>query len=768
MLLAYMLCLVALLLAQFPGTSAAYVRNRVSTTSSNGRGYGTASISARQKNQDNNEDENKPATFFVNDKQEVAAGADEEETAEGFFDQETDLPTGVIPTTSPAPTESASPTESPSLFPSDGVEVDMNSTAVFPPATAKPSSKAPTAPVTGPPSLSPGSTAAPVISSGVPTTAPPTQNDTMERSPTQSPTYMPTSTLTSGPTTASSFDYYSELVNYTTLDTVNPTNDLYLFNDSTTNNDTLLSMTDDFVQLLDDMSGNGGVPIPPDDEQDWTKVTIYPSVSPGTTGLPTWEDPQFPVSGQLSLRLDGITSPFDGDTRLIFLAAADEYIASAAMGHVQDIKVLLMYQRVATQDSLRKLQVQTEEVVDQQAFLQVDLGVEGLAFDEMLSAREWNMWLYDLFEQEGPEFVTMVQDVAEAESDTFFESLTQVQALDPDSAILAPSLTPTNVSIVMPPPMIASSNQDSDSGNDNNEEGTPLVAIIGAAVGGCLLIFIGIILIRYVTVLERKKQQASSSRSSGRRSTTSLDDNFGGAAAKTNNKKSSKKSSNSSTALQTKPSAGESIVSSSSYLTSGTNNFNTVNAAIGASSSDQHISAAPSESDMQSHMGGTTNGDMSVMDNMSYAYSLEPGIEPSVAGFPQSAIPSSAASAMSYSIYPGGSSVASLTSGTSSFGFMKLAMGNRGGKIPGGGISGKPTKDVLAPPGKLGIVIDTTLDGPVVHKVNPGSALEGKLKSGDIIVAIDGVDTRAMTAASITALMVKTANQRRKLTIITP
>ena len=66
----------------------------------------------------------------------------------------------------------------------------------------------------------------------------------------------------------------------------------------------------------------------------------------------------------------------------------------------------------------------------------------------------------------------------------------------------------------------------------------------------------------------------------------------------------------------------------------------------------------------------------------------------------------------------------------------------------------------------MGIVIDTTIDGPVVHKVNPGSALEGQIKSGDIIVAIDGVDTRAMTAASITALMVKTANQRRKLTIV--
>jgi hypothetical protein len=77
-----------------------------------------------------------------------------------------------------------------------------------------------------------------------------------------------------------------------------------------------------------------------------------------------------------------------------------------------------------------------------------------------------------------------------------------------------------------------------------------------------------------------------------------------------------------------------------------------------------------------------------------------------------------------------------------------------------------PTRDVVAPAGKLGIVIDTTLEGPVVHKVNPGSPLEGILSPGDLIVAIDDVDTRAMSASSITSLMVKTCNQKRVLKVI--
>jgi hypothetical protein len=75
------------------------------------------------------------------------------------------------------------------------------------------------------------------------------------------------------------------------------------------------------------------------------------------------------------------------------------------------------------------------------------------------------------------------------------------------------------------------------------------------------------------------------------------------------------------------------------------------------------------------------------------------------------------------------------------------------------------TRKILAPAGKLGIVIDTTIEGPKVHSVSKGSQLSGKIFPGDIIVAIDAVDTRAMSASSITAVMVKTASQTRTLTV---
>ena len=75
------------------------------------------------------------------------------------------------------------------------------------------------------------------------------------------------------------------------------------------------------------------------------------------------------------------------------------------------------------------------------------------------------------------------------------------------------------------------------------------------------------------------------------------------------------------------------------------------------------------------------------------------------------------------------------------------------------------TREITAPPGKLGIVIETTLDGPVVHKINESSPLVGVVLEGDLITAIDDVDTRAMSASAITALMVRTAEKYRRMTV---
>jgi hypothetical protein len=80
-------------------------------------------------------------------------------------------------------------------------------------------------------------------------------------------------------------------------------------------------------------------------------------------------------------------------------------------------------------------------------------------------------------------------------------------------------------------------------------------------------------------------------------------------------------------------------------------------------------------------------------------------------------------------------------------------------------VSTKPAWIVLAPPGKLGIIIDTTVEGPVVHRVSVGSVMKLKLASGDLITSIDGVKTLGLSAEAISALMSSSAEHERSLTI---
>lgn len=75
---------------------------------------------------------------------------------------------------------------------------------------------------------------------------------------------------------------------------------------------------------------------------------------------------------------------------------------------------------------------------------------------------------------------------------------------------------------------------------------------------------------------------------------------------------------------------------------------------------------------------------------------------------------------------------------------------------------------VFAPPGKLGVVIDTPDDGaPVVHAVKDSSVIADKIQVGDKLVAVDDEDVRSMTAIKVSKLISrKSANPSRKLTIV--
>lgn len=76
------------------------------------------------------------------------------------------------------------------------------------------------------------------------------------------------------------------------------------------------------------------------------------------------------------------------------------------------------------------------------------------------------------------------------------------------------------------------------------------------------------------------------------------------------------------------------------------------------------------------------------------------------------------------------------------------------------------TYDVYAPSGPIGIVVDTSKHGPCVHSLKSTSPMLGLISPGDLIVALDGEDTRKMTAAALTRLMARKSRQKeRKITL---
>jgi hypothetical protein len=77
------------------------------------------------------------------------------------------------------------------------------------------------------------------------------------------------------------------------------------------------------------------------------------------------------------------------------------------------------------------------------------------------------------------------------------------------------------------------------------------------------------------------------------------------------------------------------------------------------------------------------------------------------------------------------------------------------------------TYDVFAPAGAIGIVVDTSAKGCVVHSLKKSSPMQGLMNPGDLIIALDDFDVRKMNAASLTKLMAKKSQQpERKFTLV--
>jgi len=75
--------------------------------------------------------------------------------------------------------------------------------------------------------------------------------------------------------------------------------------------------------------------------------------------------------------------------------------------------------------------------------------------------------------------------------------------------------------------------------------------------------------------------------------------------------------------------------------------------------------------------------------------------------------------------------------------------------------------DIFVPPGRLGVVISTINNTPVIHQIKNSSVLYDKLLVGDALVAVDDADVRTYSASKISKLIsTRKDNATRKLTIL--
>ena len=80
--------------------------------------------------------------------------------------------------------------------------------------------------------------------------------------------------------------------------------------------------------------------------------------------------------------------------------------------------------------------------------------------------------------------------------------------------------------------------------------------------------------------------------------------------------------------------------------------------------------------------------------------------------------------------------------------------------------TGDIVREHVAPAGKLGVVVESTVYGPQINSLRENSPLVGIMKSGDLLLEIQGVDVRNMSATKVTKLMTDLMGEERTIKFI--
>lgn len=338
------------------------------------------------------------------------------------------------------------------------------------------------------------------------------------------------------------------------------------------------------------------------------------------------------------------------------------------------------------------------------------------------------------FTVQGDNFVQMLQETDNDEDASYFASVTNVESVaDPDDEA-NPAGTPESPG---PAP------------TTGNGPGLAIGGIVAVALVGALVVALGAAFL--VTSMRKRRRNNPSTRSRREKKASSKE--------KSSEKIKSKKS-GSSKGSSARQRSGSAPTSPEKAL----DDVPPPVLSIGGPPSERG-SIRRVDSDVNSDLQWGAESLIGAESNMSYAYSLEDGIRLSPSG----------ESSLGYSIgldkdsehdskgkssipaeIPNVSSSASKNDDDDDLDIDKSWTPNSSSII----------REITAPAGKLGVVLNTSAKGPVVQSIAPGSPLEGMVWPGDVLISIDGMKTSKMSAASVTEYMSKNLFKPRNLTMM--
>jgi hypothetical protein len=617
-----------------------------------------------------------------------------------------------VEATAPPPVEESAPPEStkPTNAPNIDRQIDDED-------TEKPSKE----PTTSPPTDAPDDdepTKSPTIEPDTDTTKSPTTepdttdaptSPTVERVPTEAPTEEPDEDTTEAPTdepddgdTEPPTEAPTEA---TEEETDSPTTSPTLETDSPTEME-----TDSPTEMETDSPTEMKTDRPTEMETDSPTETI----SSAPSKMPV-RAPPIDVADDVSVNVMPLSKPMSTSNAQHFENTAEIFLSDFLIQLEQPIYNVTV--NVTGETLLRRRRVRRL----QESSMQVDMIVSGSfePVDGMAETADSIGQISEmLFDAQGDKFVKMLKETDNEDDAAYFASVSSVE-----------SVSETDGGVVPP-----ANEQPADTGGGG---GLSVGIIVGIALAGALVVSLVAIFVYKKMRVPNNDRRAESNR-----------------ASRQSSQKQSRQ--NASSARQSEATSKRLLEASGASARPAKNSLvEQVSPPVKEIGGPSGVVLRRVDSDVQSDLQSGWGAEESMLgmeSNMSYAYSLEDGINATMsADYSDINIP-----------------VPSVIARTSTFGSDR---NDENDFLDPSDNNFEPNaqnilREITAPPGKLGLVLTTSDRGPVVQQVAAGSPLEGMVWPGDVIVSIDGIKTKKMSADQMTQYMTTNLFKKRTLTVL--